>query len=83
MAAYPVFVYVVSRAGRQVPFSLLCNLFSKAEVTLERFYIFRETKINNEISDRLTIKPNIFETVVQKDPHRGLPAAYKHLNNST
>jgi len=45
--------------------------------TLERFYIFRETKIRNQINDRLTIKPNIiFETVVQKDPHRGLPAAY-------
>jgi hypothetical protein len=27
--------------------------------TLERFYIFRETKINNQINDRLSIKPNI------------------------
>jgi len=45
--------------------------------TLERFYLFRETKINNRINDRLTIKPNkLFETIVQKDPHRGLPAAY-------
>ena len=45
--------------------------------TLERFYIFRETKINNQINDRLTIKPNIIlETIVQIDPHRGLPAAY-------
>jgi len=45
--------------------------------TLERFYIFRETEINNQINDRLTIKPNIiFDTIVQKDPHRGLPAAY-------
>jgi len=52
--------------------------------TLERFYIFWVTKINNQINDRLTIKPNIiFETIVQKDPHRGLHAAYKHLNNST
>ena len=52
--------------------------------TLERFYIFRETKINNQINDRLIIKPNIiFETIIQKDPHRGLPTAYKHLNNST
>jgi hypothetical protein len=42
--------------------------------TLERFYIFRETKINNQINDKLTIKLNIiFETIVQKDPHRGLP----------
>jgi hypothetical protein len=52
--------------------------------TLEKFYIFRETKINNQINDKLTIKPNIiFETVVQKDPHRGLSAAYKHLKNIT
>jgi len=42
---------------------------------LERFYIFRETKINNQINDRLTVKPNMmFETIVQEDPHRGLPA---------
>jgi hypothetical protein len=42
--------------------------------TLERFYIFRETKLNNQINDKLTVKPNIiFETIVQKDPHRGLP----------
>jgi effector-binding domain-containing protein len=52
--------------------------------TLERFYIFRETKINNQINDKLTIKPNnIFETIVHEDPHRGLPAAYRHLKNST
>lgn len=43
--------------------------------TLERFYIFRETKLN-QINDKLTVKPNIvFETIVQRDPHRGLPAA--------
>jgi hypothetical protein len=42
--------------------------------TLERFYIFRETKLNNQINDKLTVKLNIiFGTIVQKDPHRGLP----------
>jgi hypothetical protein len=42
--------------------------------TLERFYIFREKKLNNQINDKLTVKPNIiFETVVQEDPDRGLP----------
>jgi len=52
--------------------------------TLERFYIFRETKLNKQINESLTIKPNIiFETIVQKYPHRGLPATYKHLNYST
>jgi len=41
--------------------------------TLENFYIFRETKLNNQINEKLTVKPNIiFGTMVQKDPHRGL-----------
>jgi len=45
--------------------------------TLERFCIFRETKLNNQINDKLTIKPNIiFDTIVRRDPQRGLPAAY-------
>ena len=36
--------------------------------TLERFYIFWETKIHNQINDRLTIKPNIiFETIAQDE----------------
>jgi hypothetical protein len=44
--------------------------------TLERFYIFRETKHNNQINDKLTVKPNIvFETIVQSDPHSGLHTA--------
>jgi len=39
--------------------------------TLERFYIFRETKLNNQINDKSTVKPNIiFDTIVRKDPHR-------------
>jgi hypothetical protein len=43
--------------------------------TLERFYIFRETKLN-QINDKLTVKPNIaFDTIVQRAPPRGLPAA--------
>jgi hypothetical protein len=42
--------------------------------TLERFYILRETKLNNQINDKLTVKPNIiFETIIRKDRHRGLP----------
>ena len=41
--------------------------------TLEKFYIFRETKLNNQINDKLAVKPNIiFDTIVQKDPHRGI-----------
>ena len=43
------------------------------------FYIFRETKLNNQINDRLTVKPNIiFKTIVCEDPHRGI-----HNNCST
>ena len=41
--------------------------------TLEKFYIFRETKRDNQINDKLAVRPNIvFETIVQKDPHRGI-----------
>jgi hypothetical protein len=48
---------------------------SKMMDTIEKFYIFRETKWNNQINDRLTVKPKtIFETTVHKDPHRGLHA---------
>jgi hypothetical protein len=47
--------------------------------TRENSYIFRETKLNNQINDKLTVKPNIiFETIVQHDPHRGI-----HNANST
>jgi hypothetical protein len=42
--------------------------------THERFYIFRKTKLNKQINDKLTVKPNIiFEIIVQKDSHTGLP----------
>jgi hypothetical protein len=41
--------------------------------TLEKFYVFRETKLDNQINDKLAVRPNIiFEIVVQKDPHRGI-----------
>jgi hypothetical protein len=41
--------------------------------TVEKYYIYKETKINNQINDRLTIQPNIiFDTIVQQDTHRGL-----------
>jgi hypothetical protein len=48
--------------------------------TIEKFYIFRETKFNNQINDILTVQPNIiFDTVVQHDPYIGLPNAYAHV----
>jgi hypothetical protein len=41
--------------------------------TLEKFYIFCETKTDNQINDKLAVRPNIiFRTIVQKDPHRGI-----------
>jgi len=41
--------------------------------TIKKYYIYRETKLNNQINDKLTVQPNInFETLVQQDTHRGL-----------
>jgi len=41
--------------------------------TIEKFYIYRETKLNNQINDKLTVKPNvIFETLVGQGHHRGI-----------
>jgi len=40
--------------------------------TIEKFYVYRETKLNNQINEKLTVKLNvIFETIAQQDPHRG------------
>jgi hypothetical protein len=39
--------------------------------TMERYYIYKETKINNQINDKNTLKPNIiFETIVQEHTNR-------------
>jgi hypothetical protein len=41
--------------------------------SLEKYYIFHETKTDIPINDKVTVRPNvIFETIVQKDPHRGI-----------
>jgi hypothetical protein len=40
--------------------------------TLEKFYIYRETKNGNQVNDRLTVQSNpIFETIVQHCLHGG------------
>jgi hypothetical protein len=40
--------------------------------TLERYYIYKETKSNNQINDKLTVKPNaIFKAIIHKDSCRG------------
>jgi len=38
----------------------------------ERYYIFRETENNNQINDKLTVKPNaIFDVIIHEDPYSG------------
>jgi len=39
--------------------------------TLGKFYIFHEAKLDHQTNDKQAVRPNIiFETIVQKDPHR-------------
>jgi hypothetical protein len=39
--------------------------------TMDRFYIYQETKNNSQINDKNTVKPNIiFETIVQEHTNR-------------
>lgn len=52
------------------------HIFNKGRMidTLEKFYIFREIKLNIQLNEKLKIKPNIiFESIIRNDPHRGLP----------
>jgi len=38
---------------------------------VESFYIFRETKLNNQLIDKLSVTHNIiFESILREDPHR-------------
>jgi len=50
----------------------------KLMATLEKYYIFREADLNNQINDKLTVKKKntIFDTIVHYDHHRGLPNVY-------
>ena len=49
----------------------------KIMVSLEKYYVFRETNVNNEINDKLTIKQNIIlDTIARYDHHGGLPDVY-------
>jgi len=39
--------------------------------TMKRFYIFKGTRINNQINDKNTVRPNIiFEKIVWEDTSR-------------
>ena len=45
--------------------------------TIEKYYIYRETKMNNQINDKMTVQPNtLFETIVRYETHRGLQTAH-------
>ena len=40
--------------------------------TLERFHIYNVTKLENQISDKVTAKQNVvFDTVIQRSSGRG------------
>ena len=42
--------------------------------TLERFHVYKETKLENKINDRNTITQNIlFDAIIQKESSRGHP----------
>jgi len=42
---------------------------------LECFHIYKETKADNQINDRLTAKENaIFKIIIQEDPYKGCSA---------
>ena len=39
--------------------------------TMEKFYIYKETRINSQINDMCTVKPNIvFESLILEDTDR-------------
>jgi hypothetical protein len=40
--------------------------------TLEKYHIYKETKMGTQINDKLTVQANpIFETLINNNPHRG------------
>jgi hypothetical protein len=43
----------------------------KMSDTMEKFYIYKETRINNQINDKCTVKPNVvFKTLILEDTDR-------------
>ena len=59
--------------GRMKDTMVNIHITSKWKIvdTLEKCYVFRETKLNNQINDKLTIKQNIIlDTIVRYDHHR-------------
>lgn len=51
--------------------------------TLEKFHIHKETKPENQVNDKNTVKQNIlFDTIIQENPGRGQPRQ-RHSQNDT
>ena len=49
---------------------------------VESFFIFRETKLDNQLNDKLKVKQNIiFETVVREDPTEGFMTPAAHIKD--
>jgi len=43
----------------------------KKQDALESFHIYKETKAENQINDKLTAKENeLFDTIIQQDPSK-------------
>jgi hypothetical protein len=39
--------------------------------SMQNFYIYKETRINNQINEKCTVKPNVvFETLILEDTDR-------------
>jgi len=67
-------VYLVPVFGFSVNVKFFKSVERKGKMldTLEKFYIYRETKNGNQINDRLTIPSNpIFETILKHSPQGG------------
>ena len=53
----------------------IIHITSKGKMmdTIEKYYMYRATKLNKQINDKLTVQPNvIFETLVRQDTQRAL-----------
>ena len=50
------------------------NKKGKMMNTLENFYVYKETKANNQINDKGIFRHNIiFDTIIHRDTGRGQP----------
>ena len=51
--------------------------------TLERFHIYNETKLDNQINDNSTVKQNIiFGTIIRRSSGRGHPMQHPSVSDT-